>query len=583
MKHRRLLAALLVVSMLITFGVNVSAHPLTDTPRDILTAVVQQAAAAVGDAWDTLTLSWDTLFSPRGFWIALDHTVTRLITAVLAGIESIIPAARPMETTENYDGSGFLEGRTGAGRTFYLGYDSRSILPADFGERGYRMGGFTFNKIATETYDDLKVRTFVLDDGSGNGAVSFSVLDCIGFANADARLIRAALKDMTDSGQIASLNVSSTHTHSGIDSQGLWGHDIFELLATNMGAAWLPGIIQPVQGVDPTFLQTIIDQTEASVRAAYANLEPGTLSYSKTEAQNWFSDRLDPYIILEEVHRLTFSPSNKSHTGTIIANFSAHPEKVGAETSDNPGNVVSGDFVPYIEETVNRAGYNFVFLQGAIGTRISANTGFTNDDGQPRNRLQQTIRYGNKMGELLLGMDAGESIEPTLSISHKQFLLEVTNPILKAVGKMWLADNKMIRQPWTNKTFTLTEVGYLQLGDTVKALLQPGETSPELVVGGPNLTAAGSVTGRDYPLAPLRASVDENLLVFDLMNDSIGYIIADSDSTDLLIRYNADGTLTDESTVNGNLNDALLLSFSPKVASTVGREFLALVQGADAS
>ncbi|MDR1928214.1 MAG: hypothetical protein LBQ33_06210 [Oscillospiraceae bacterium] len=603
-----------------------AALTLPDAVKDgmgLFHAVENVIADAAEDIKDVVTLPPATLFSIRGFFIILDKVMSQLIKVLLTTIETLLPPVRHREDAKDYTSENFLPGRetlqTQAGdQRFSLGYASESILPADFGEKPYRMGGYDFNKFATETYDDLRVRTVVLDDGNGQGAVAFAVLDVIGLANADVRAIRAKLKDLTGSGALASVNVAVTHTHSAIDSQGLWGNDLFALLANNFGSAYLPSLIEPMQGVDQTFLQTMIDQTAKSIRDAYGRLEEGTLYLSKKNAKGYFSDKVDPYIYEENVYRLRFQPDALSSKPTLIANFGAHPERVGLITDDNPGNVVSADFVPYIEDIVDDlGGYNFLYIQGPIGTRISADIGPASD-GLPWNRLDGTKRYGYEMGYFLLGMTKTEAecaalyaaqyakdlalieehgvaqgaaytlwykdwvaaeetpVDAFLNVAHKEFLVEVKNPVLKAAGKLWLADNKMLYDRATGKTYTLTEVGYLQLGNSLKILLQPGETSPELLLGGSNLSAEGSVSGKAFPLAPLRETFGETVIVFDLVNDSIGYIIPDNDSTSFLLRY-VDGQLTDINSLGSNLNDALLLTFSTKVASTVLSNFLELV------
>ncbi|MDR1464254.1 MAG: hypothetical protein LBJ11_02985 [Oscillospiraceae bacterium] len=647
MKHRfsSLLAALLCLTLLggmLAVPVQAaSALPESITYGPVATA--QEAAQLICDAaqdvMDTLTLPPATLFSLRGLIISLDKLVSFFVRALLTAIETLLPPARSREDLASYTSEHFLPGyqtfvtAAAAGARWKLGYDSRSIMPADFGEKAYRMGGYDFNKFATETVhsqggdggaeDYLKVRTVVLDDGSGRGAVAFAALDVIGLSNADVRAIRAKLQDLTDNGSLAAINVSSTHTHSAIDSQGLWGNDLLTMLGTNVGAGYLPSLIKPIQGIDQTFLQTMVDQTAASIREAFRLREAGELLYSRKAAPQYFSDKIDPFIAVDDVYRLRFVPDQTGAKETVIASFGAHPERVGMITGDNPGNVVSADFVPYMEKVVKEQGApqgtNFLYLQGPIGTRISADVGPA-CDGMPYNRLEGTQRFGQEMGYFLLGMGKTEaqcaalyadqyaadlarveetgsnpenyslwykgwddapvteqSVDPYLNIALAEVLAEVKNPILKAAGKMWLANNKMVVDHKTGKTYTLTEVGYLELGGQVKVLLQPGETSPELIVGGPNLSSSGSVSGKAFPYAPLRETVDQDLIVFDLMNDSIGYIIPDNDSTTLLLRY-VDGKFTDTGSLGGNLNDSLLLTFSNKIASTMISAFLDLVQ-----
>lgn len=544
----------------------------------------QSAAGLLGDtldeAKDLASLPLSTLFSIRGFFILFDALVTRLVQILLGAVNALIPSAQSRTELADYQSEHFLAGFDTFAQQpgqFSLGYDSRSIMPDDFGEKAYRMGGYDFNKAATQTYDDLRVRTIVLDDGTGRGAMAYAVLDVIGLANSDVRAIRARLSDMVSSGKLAAINVAVTHTHSAIDSQGLWGNNPLIMIPNNIAAGLLPGIVSPMQGVDPTFLEAIVSRTAQSIRDAYARLEEGTLYYSKTGIADYLNDKAQPYVMDDNLYRLRFVPDNKASDPTVIANFSAHPERVGLASGDYPGNVVSADFVPYIEQVVNAAGANFMFIQGPIGTRISANTGVVTAQGL--NRIEWARHYGAQLGEVIVGMDNAleETVKPYLNIALTEVLVEVKNPVLKAAGKLNLANNTVLVDRAKGKTYTVTEVGYMELGDSVKILLQPGETSPELLLGGSNLTAAGSVTGQAYPYAPLRQLLGEDLIVFDLVNDSIGYIIPDSDSTNLLIRY-IDGELTDEGSIGANFNDSLLLAFSNRVATTVTKAFLDLVE-----
>lgn len=538
-----------------------------------------QAKYILEDVKDIAALPLGTLFSIRGFFIVIDKLVTRIIQVLLTAIESFIPPARAREDYGSYTSENFLEGyKTFENKTgkFSLGYDARSILPEDFREKGYRMGGYDFNKIATDAHDEIKVRTVVIDDGTGRGAVAIAVLDVIGLANEDVRSIRAKLSSLTDDGTLVSINVATSHTHSSIDSLGLWGSNPLQLVPTNFAAAFVPSLVKPMMGVDETFLNTMVNQTADSIRAALNNREKGELYFAKKNTKEYLRDVIDPYVMEENLYRLRFEPDDSNAKQTIIANFSAHPERVGMITGDNPGDVVSADFVPYIEEVINKdADANFLFLQGPIGTRITAELSPATKGVEGLNRLEGTQYYGRAIGKVILGMDGEEKLDPVLNIAHTQLLAEVENPLLKAVGKLWLANNKMIVNRKTGQVYTLTEIGYMELGN-LKFLLQPGETSPELLLGGSNLTAEGSVTGKAYSLAPLRESIP-GLIVLDLMNDSIGYIIPDNDSTNLLVRY-IDGELTDEKSIGSNLNDALLLTFSTKIASTLGNAFLALVE-----
>jgi len=100
-------------------------------------------------------------------------------------------------------------------------------------------------------------------------------------------------------------------------------------------------------------------------------------------------------------------------------------------------------------------------------------------------------------------------------------------------------------------------------------ILMPGETAPELIIGGKTMTSQGSCSGEDFMFKPLRDIVGENLIVFDVMNDATGYIIPDNDCGIGTLRY-YDGRFMYDT--NG------MLSFSNKAASTFISNFLELVE-----
>lgn len=67
--------------------------------------------------------------------------------------------------------------------------------------------------------DDQAVRVICLDDSSGRGSVVFAVIDCVGISGTDIRRIRERLADFAKENNIVSINISSIHCHSAIDTQ----------------------------------------------------------------------------------------------------------------------------------------------------------------------------------------------------------------------------------------------------------------------------------------------------------------------------------------------------------------------------
>ncbi len=474
-----------------------------------------------------------------------------------------------------------------------LGYAQQSIMPDDFGEVPYTMGGYDVMAQTTESYDDLCVRTIVLNDNSGRGSVAFCVLDAIGISNYDVRLIRAALSDFAKENNIVSINVSVTHTHSGIDLQGVWDNTLDNVI-NNLTVGNL-GITQLQSGVNRKFLNTVIEKTAQSVKDAYADMTAGVLTLAeKNIGENYLHDRTAPYNFDGNLYRLVFTPFDITKSSTIIASFSAHPEKSGYEHT-----VISGDFVPYIEQVVNKAGYNFIYIQGCVGT-VTYSCNLTDDGIDELSRYESAVRYGHEIGYVILGMtktqaeckalnyELGdllgystnsnctpwysnwtavkqENVLPILNIAHKQYEIEVSNVLMNIIGKSGITDYLFLYDNKTAKYYSITECGYMELGNSLKVLLNPGETYGEILMGGKGL--------EDFEYESYRELFGENVIVFDLVNDAIGYIQPDSRFVMAGIEYSEEKDEFDG-------NTWCLISYGKNTASKVVGEFAELVETA---
>lgn len=499
---------------------------------------------------------------------AVSDGLNKLVHGLLNGLSGILPSTVKIKDPSTHSSENFMEGNSefisepAANANWSLGYASASILPDDFSEVGYYKGGYDINLKLNECMDDLKVRVIVMDDGSGRGKSVFAVIDCIGLANADVRNIRAALADYAKANNIVSINISATHTHTGIDTQGIYT-DTFNHVFKNLFAAMVKSdnLCDPV---DTKFLATITEKTVACVKEATESMKEGELTFAKMDISDYIRDRTAPYVMINYLYRLMFKPYDGSKS-TIIANYGVHPEAAGYGTK-----IITSDFIYYTEEVVNAGGSNFIYIQGAVGT-YTESQGTSNDGISGLNRLTATMRYGEEIGYILLGMTETEeyckanivdpereakaegsenytlwcedwvpaeekTVEPILNIKHAEYLAPVENGVYKAFGKLSLANNVMYKDKKGNIT-TSTEVGYMELGKDVKIILCPGETYAELIVGGENMS-----TFAYRPACEIMAQ-DENdeVLVFDLMNDALGYIMPDDDFVYLRIWYDDDG------------------------------------------
>ena len=466
-----------------------------------------------------------------------------------------------------YEGTADFIDEAAKGAKWSLGQSSVSLVPENWEEYDLFCGGFIseqnlFTNDVREILDDMKVRVIALNDGSGRGTAVFATIDSIGVSNGDIRHIRGLLQDFAAENDIHSINLFATHTHSGIDTQGLWT-DIFHKWPYNIFSAFT-GIVETKQGTDPEYMEFFYDKVCDAVTEAVDSMSEGTMTFARKDiGAKYFSNKNRPSCdsLDTELKRFVFTPDDSSVTPTIIVNMSAHPDVVGLATEDDPtkGHGISGDYIYYMGETITNAGYNFMFFNGSIAGiyigRISA---------KADKRVDIAANYGREIGKMVLGMTMTEKeiladdylmslnltaeqteghnytpwyegwvpaeetkVDPILNIKLATVEIPVTNPVIKAAGKLGVV-NYLIKKSAKNYYVT-TEIGYMELGKDVKVVFVPGEICTDLVYGGDALTAEGSVNSEDYAGKTLYEIFGDDIIVFGLANDALGYIVPEND------------------------------------------------------
>lgn len=444
-------------------------------------------------------------------------------------------------------------------KVWSLGYGKASVLPDDFGSKSYAKGAYVPYIYGDGMYkdddgneEDLMARAVVMNDGSGRGNVVFISVDAMGLANADVRLIREGMKDLAEKYNIVSINVTCTHIHTGIDSQGVWT-DPVGVMFNNFSSKDVK------YGVERSFIDSLVKGSKAAVEAALSDMTEGELYYSQLELDGYLSDRTAPIALDKNLYKLEFLPYADGATPTIVATAGVHPEaasydwaKTGGSTLISFDKKFSADFIWYTEKLLNQAGYNFIFIQGNVSTVTSARAK-TRDCFNDLSAHEEVIRYGYEIGYILLGMSMNEKerielnaqlgdklgvekysseenysiwykglktaseekVEPVLNIQLKQFTVQIENNVIGLLAKASIPDNFVLKDN-SGRYYTVTEVGYLEIGDSVKAYMSPGETFGELLIGGDG--------AEGFALAPIREHTGEDIIIMDLMNDAAGYV-----------------------------------------------------------
>lgn len=462
-----------------------------------------------------------------------------------------------------------------------LGYAIVDLTPKDYEEKDYYLGGYLtpdngFNNRIQRIIDKMQCRIIALDDNSGNGTSLFATIDCIGTGSSDIRMIRRRFADLIryshPEAKIASVNIFSTHAHSCVDTQGLWTDTVSTLLHNKKKNKKGKGTYR--SGADSEFMNELTFKIAEGLLKAYEDMTDGTITLAvKDIGSDYFNNknRKSATSIVTKITRLVFTPYDKTKTPTVIATLGAHPDVAGLPTSDGEGTGrdLCGEYIYYMGEIINKAGYNFMFFNGAI-CAIYMSCGKTNDGVNFTRRYERSVRFGKELGRITLSLtksldeikadpllyneDEIENdvrvseinhreyslwcenwvpvketvVKPLLNIRLKEVHLTVTNPLIQIVGKLNLVSYKVLREK--DGTYTIvTEIGFMEIGKNLSIVLVPGEFCADLLTGGESLKAKGSFNNIDFPYPPLTEIFGRELTAFGLANDAIGYIVPDND------------------------------------------------------
>ncbi len=502
--------------------------------------------------------SWDEL---SGMMLkSLYNLADQIINALVKGINKNIPSIK-FEKKENFTSDMFFEGMEdylnapASNAVWSLGYGSASLQTGDELDGKHYVGGslsFPKSKAATAIYDDQRVRVIAINDGSGRGTLVFAVIDGFGISSTDVRGIRKELADFAKANNIVGINISVLHQHSCVDTFGMNG-DLVKMIFTNPALNRINNTFgtnyKLLNGQNASFMKHLYDVTVESVKEAVNSMTTGKMYYSEIEAGEYIRDKREPMVFDSKIHRFRFVPDNGAKE-TWLCNMAIHAVGNGAA-----GTEITGDYPYYIEQEVNKAGANFIQIQGAELAISSKHDSLNLPEGTPR--LESLKIYGTTLGKLIVESNEAETeVAPLLNYRMKEYYVPVTNQILEFAGRLGALTNNVVTTDDDNNVLEVaTELGYLEIGTKLAVAIIPGELEPAIAYGG-YLDADHSWTGTDFDYPSLQDIVgtDKELLVFGLMNDQIGYILEDNDYSSILSGVNeeivATGNVAGSTTIN---------------------------------
>lgn len=454
-----------------------------------------------------------------------------VVEVLVKAICFIYPDPATWLDLEEHTTETFLEGReeykTGAdaGNYWSLGYASRSLIPDDFEADKYYLGRDLMNKKAEGVYDDMRIRVAVLDDNSGEGAVVIGAIDALGVTSTDVRAIRAGILGYCkEKGiKVSSINITSTHAHSALDTQGVSTEFFYKLFVSSFkNLLGFKGEL-PFMEAPTYFKQYFIEQSIIAVNAAFEDMEKGSLYYDSIDASEYIKDKreLVSKEDIPEIASLYFVPDSGSED-TYIADITCHPTSFSASNG-----LVGSDYIYYIDQYIRQQeGANFVMIQGAVGqlTRDNVDVDTTGMD-EWTEKGAETKLLGETFGECIISAEYETELEPVINAHHTELVITPENSILALACEVNLVNNQVYYTE--DGVGIISEIGYIEFGNKVGFALFPGELYPE-VFWGHEIIGDTTWDGTEWAYPALNNSVDGvDFFAVSLANDALGYVLTD--------------------------------------------------------
>ena len=468
----------------------------------------------------------------------LYNTLNVVVEGLVKTICTIYLDPNDWQHLDNYDADeiGFMPGRetyrteAAEGAVWKLGYAKKSIVPEDIDSGKYNLGRDLLNKYAQGVYDDQCIRVTVLDDNSGEGAVVLAAVDALGVTSTDTRTIRKAILEYCEENDIkvASINISATHAHSALDTQGVSTEFFTKLLAAFwMNLLHLDNMTIPGLETAESFKQHFIDTSIDAIKEALGNMEEGKLYFTEIDMSEYFKDKrgLISKEDLPETASFCFVPAS-GNAPTYISDITCHA------TSFSAGNgLVGSDYIYYIDEYIKQTnGGNFIMIPGAVG-QVSRDIDVDKTGMTEHEEKGAQARYlGTELGKMIIAADYATELEPIINVKHRELFVTPENSILTLACEIGLVNNKIFYTgSGFGRTYCMaTEMGYLEFGNKIGLALFPGELYPE-VFWDDEITGGANWDGTEWPYDSLSTAVDGvKTYAVSLTNDAIGYVLTDN-------------------------------------------------------
>ena len=247
---------------------------------------------------------------------------------------------------------------------------------------GVFIAGFSELRAAMTVHDPIEVRAIVF--ARGPEYIAIVSVDVIGLAGDRIERAQTRLAEMGwDPERVI---VTSTHTHQGPDTRGLWGSPfdtsgVWSGARPEYNALLTDRIVEAVElagkAVQPVTLKA--GAARMRDRSEWINGEPFGGKSPSRRMQGLLNDIRDPVIVSDQLLAVQALGMDGETVATLVS-FSGHPELVGDQS-----NALSADYVYFLRQLVEtRLGGRSVFVPEALGgmqSTLGGSIPMVNEDG----------------------------------------------------------------------------------------------------------------------------------------------------------------------------------------------------------
>ncbi|MBQ7548477.1 MAG: hypothetical protein IJT03_02100 [Clostridia bacterium] len=479
-----------------------------------------------------------------------------------------------------------------------------------------------YQTYVSKIYTEQMLNLIILSNGSdtnGNGVgdiMIFISVDGVGVTSGTCLGMRAAMeKTLAESGveksDILSCNISATHCHAGLDTQGM---SIPTLFLNKLNP-----FTDYDRSLNREMNDTLCARAAECAGRAYSSLEKGRLYFFETGKTSGCSDKLNFGANTKNFFSC-FLFESAGGEKTLITNIGGHPTSYGAWDGNR---MMCTDYPYFMAMALKDAGYNIVFTQSSQASVTSPNIDVHEGDRKDvratecvkRHALSKEDwieRYGKKYadkwyddleesleghmkkGALLAGfildsIDRSAPLSPTLNIRNTQTMLSLDYGVMALGSVSGLLGENVVRTEDSESGYgVMVDINYLEFGGRVAVITGPGELSPTLVYGtdpdytGKSLwTGRTSWTGEDWSYDTLQDLVTEKtgktLVFMGITNDALGYMYPDICTPESLL-----GTAIFYKENPGDMTNCMLMTVGTRCGSQLMDAFTGLLDSVSA-